>query len=568
MKKALFVLLGLLMVGSLLMAACQPKATEAPAEEAPVATEEAPVATEEAPVATEEAPVATEAPVVTEEVIKGGTLNWMEAGVVQFDPPFIADDSSMHVVSQVFSFLFRLTADGQILPDLAESWEYENDGKTVVFHLRQGVMFQDGNAVFAEGAGREVVAQDVAYSLERQATIEGSQTAADFIGSFESAEVVDDYTVKLHLTAPDALLFVAGRGITAVGILPQEAVEQLGEDWKLSPIGSGPFEFQEYIPDDSVILVPNEDYRVVPNIDQMIFKVLPDESVAAISLEAGEIDAMGTISTSIYDQFASNEDFTIIDGNCPASFNIQFNMNDPLVGQKEVREAIAHAVDGHSIVNAVVGGLWVDGCGTAGPGIPGFDAELCDKYFIYDTELAAQILTDAGWAKNADGIWEKDGTPLALQMELWNMTPMPDIAAAVLTQLQEFGISVELTQVEFGTWIDDYFGGTGKPIMFWSGFCGDGGLNGYWGRTGLAAAQGFANEEVFTLLDEANVIVDPVERNATLMQATDLIFQDYPDIPLGFFSGAEIVNKRVNDYHGLFWFMNIVTDTNNVWLSQ
>jgi len=148
------------------------------------------------------------------------------------------------------------------------------------------------------------------------------------------------------------------------------------------------------------------------------------------------------------------------------------------------------------------------------------------------------------------------------------MTPMPDIATAVLTQLQEFGLTVDLTQVEFGTWINDYFGGTGKPIMFWSGFCGDGGLNGYWGSSGLAASQGYNDADVFALLESANSIVDTTERNATLMEATDKIFATYPDVPLGFSVGFEVVNNKIHDYSGLFWFQNIVTDVNNVWLGH
>jgi peptide/nickel transport system substrate-binding protein len=564
MKKFVLILLSLIVVGSLLLVACTPTATETPA-----ATAESPAVTEVPPTAappTAVPPTAAPTEIPTPEVIKGGTLHVVESGLVQFDPPFIADDASMHVCSQIYSYLFRLTADGEIMPDLAESWEYSTDNKTITFHLKSGYMWQDGNAVFAEGQSREVTAEDVAYSLDRSATIEGSQTASDFLSNYESVEVIDTYTVALHLKAPDALLFVAGRGLTGTGIIPKEAVEFFGDSWNVNPIGSGPWELKEYVPDDHFTLVPNEDYYIQPNLDQMVYQIIPDETVAAISMEAGDVQIMGSGSSSIYDQFASNPDVTIIQGSCPYSFNLQFAMADPIFSQIEVRQAMAHAIDGRGIVQAIVGGMYVDGCGTAGPGIPGYDETLCDKYFTYDTALAEQILTDAGWAKNADGIWAKGDQTLTFAMEAWNMTPMPDIATAVLTQLQEFGMSVELVQVEFGTWINDYFGGTGKPIMFWSGFCGDGGLNGYWGRTGLAASQGYSDEEVFTLLDNANSIVDPTERNATLMEATDKIFATYPDIPLSFAVGFELVNKKVQEYGGLFWFQNIVTDVNNVWL--
>ena len=203
------------------------------------------------------------------------------------------------------------------MPDLAESWEYQDDNKTVIFHLRQGVTFQDGNAVFAEGQGREVVASDVVYSLERMVTIEGNQTAGDLLNNFDSIETLDDYTVALHLKNPDALLFAPGRGLTSVGILPKEAVEQLGENWKLNPIGSGPFEFISFVPDDSVTLVANEDYRVVPNIENLVYKVIPDENSAVVALEAGEIQRM-ELPAAEFERLSQDPNYIVYPMQCPA----------------------------------------------------------------------------------------------------------------------------------------------------------------------------------------------------------------------------------------------------------
>jgi peptide/nickel transport system substrate-binding protein len=567
MKKFVYIMIGLLIVGTMLLAACQPAATETPA-----ATEQAPAATEAAPAATEVAPTAvppTEAPTAepTSGITKGGTLNWLEGVITQFDPPFIQDDPSMQVASQVYSYLFRVKPDGSSIPDLAESWEYQDEGKTVIFHLRQGVFFQDGNDVFAEGQAREVKAADVVYSITRFVTIEGGYAPSDLLQNYVSVEAVDDYTVKLTLSNPDALLFTNGRGLTACGILPQEAVDFYGADWPTHPIGSGPFEFVSYTPDDSVVMRPNEDARVVPNVDELVFKIIPDESVAAISLEAGDIMEMATSSTSIFDQFANNDNFNTLIGTCPAQFYVYLDVRNPIIGQLEVRQAIAHAIDGQSIISAIIGGMYIEGCGTAGPGIPGYDSELCSKYFSYDPALSEQILTDAGWAKNADGIWAKDGTTITFDMEIWNASPMPDVATAVLTQLQEFGMQVAINQVEFGTWIDDYINGTGKPLMFSSGFCGDGGLNALWGTGGLAYAFGYTNPDAQAMFDQANYVVDPVERDNLLREAQDLIYRDYPALTLGFFAGSEIVNKKVNDYSGEMWFLNLTTDVNNVWLA-
>ena len=93
-------------------------------------------------------------------------------------------------------------------------------------------------------------------------------------------------------------------------------------------------------------------------------------------------------------------------------------------------------VDGRGIMQNQYGDMWVEGCGTAGPGIPGYDSELCEKYFAYDPASTEELMTESGWEKNADGIWEKDGQTFSFQLEIWNLDPAPDIAAAAVTMLQ------------------------------------------------------------------------------------------------------------------------------------
>jgi len=104
--------------------------------------------------------------------------------------------------------------------------------------------------------------------------------------------------------------------------------------------------------------------------------------------------------------------------------------------------------------------------------------------------------------------------------------------------------------------------------MMWSGFCGEGGMDGYWGRTGLAPAWGFDDEEVFALLEQANVMTDAEARNDVLMDAHNKIYSTYVDIPLGFATGYEITRARVEDWQVTMWWTKLVTTVNNVWLSS
>ena len=107
--------------------------------------------------------------------------------------------------------------------------------------------------------------------------MEGSTLSAGYLGAFESVEALDDYTLQMNLNMPDALLISGSRGLGHIAIIPHEAVEYYGEDFGLNPVGSGAFEFVEYSPDEHVILQRNEDYWLEPYLDQVIFKVIPDD---------------------------------------------------------------------------------------------------------------------------------------------------------------------------------------------------------------------------------------------------------------------------------------------------
>ena len=183
--------------------------------------------------------------------------------------PFINDDASFHVASLVHTFLFR-SIDGETVPELASSWDIEEDGKVVVFHLNEGRYFQDGNDVFAKA--KPAKSWPMMLSTPSIVMLTSKAVWALQI-SFPHTNLSKQwmiYTVKLTLNTPNALLMVSARGMSSVAILPQEAVEQLGEDWALNPIGGGPFEFVEYVPDDHATLTKNEDYYIEPYLESVI----------------------------------------------------------------------------------------------------------------------------------------------------------------------------------------------------------------------------------------------------------------------------------------------------------
>jgi len=555
----------ILITAAMLLSACAPTgATETTETSEPIIIRET-VVVQGTPQIVEK--VVTPTPGEEQTSKFGGDLVIQTAGMIQFDYAQCADDASFWVISNVYSTLFRCNADRSIFPDLATSWEYEDD-TTLILHLRQGVMWQDGNEIFPEGESREVVADDVVYSIERGVEMEGSTISSDFLATFEPAEALDDYTVKVNLTEPNALLLTCARGLGGYAIVPREAVEQLGDDFALNPIGSGPFEFVEYSPDEHVILQRNEDYWKEPYLDRVIFKVIPDEDAALIAFEAGEVDWLGNVPKDDVARLRDDARFVLHSSGLECAPWIMFDFSVPLFQEQAFRQALAYALDIENISRSVEGSNFTGGCGIAGKGIPGYDPNLC-KYFPYDPDAAKELLAGLGYDDtDGDGVLDKDGQPLTLELEIWNMDPMPQYGEAVVLQLQDVGIQVDLQTVEFGTWIDDLFAGPQKAMMA-AGFCTDGGLNGVFGRTAATSqALHYDMPEIYDLLDQANVTTDPGERDNILREAQDKLFSQYLAIPMQHSTGYSATRSWVQGWHGIFWTANICTEKNNVWVTK
>lgn len=154
---------------------------------------------------------------------------------------------------------------------------------------------------------------------------------------------------------------------------PPEAIEQPGDDFADHPIGTGPFEFVEHVPDDHVILQRNEEGYITPYLDEVVFLIMPDNNTSMIALEAGEIDYMRNVPPLDVSRLDESADYVLYRHACPVASQLIFSMNNPLFEDVRMREAIARAVDGNAISLAVNQSTPADSCGTAGPGVAGHD---------------------------------------------------------------------------------------------------------------------------------------------------------------------------------------------------
>src|SRR6056297_3843034 len=219
------------------------------------------------------------------------------------DPAFLQRSiSEWPIMNSIFSGLVKYKPGTyEVVPDLAKSWEFSEDNTKITFHLREGVQFHKGYG--------EVTAEDVEFSFERIIDSDNNSPEAQSFSKLEDVKVIDNYTVQLVLTEPMARLFTSTLPYNAGLIVSKKAVQEMGrEDFSSNPIGSGPYQFEEWKVDSSIVVKRFEDYYGQKAfMEEIEFIPMAEQMSQELALRSGEID-FGEVSLENYDQIKENED--------------------------------------------------------------------------------------------------------------------------------------------------------------------------------------------------------------------------------------------------------------------
>ena len=498
---------------------------------------------------------------------RGGVLTVPFESMPQLDPYKSAGSGELNAFSQLFDPLVMPDLDDySATPYLAESWENPDD-TTWIFTLRRGVTFHDGNEVFEEGANREVVADDVVYSINRFLEVSTVFT----LGDIESVTALDDYTVELKTAQPDPFLLSDPNRLARVLIVPQEAIEQLGEDgFALNPIGSGPFELESFTPDQELNLVRNEDYFVEPNLDGVEFVFIPDPTVQTISLEAEDIDVVPYLfNIDSVLQLADNPDVTLLPG--PGSYRgLGINVTTPPFDELAVRDAISKAIDIDGAVASVISEYGQRAYGQVpywfefeeDPELPGL--------WSYDPDAALAQLEEVGFSdSDGDGVLDRDGEPLSFDIKTIAGS-QTRVLTILVTQLQQLGINANLLLQDGAVWGEDLQQGNDTSVFFDYSFASLTGLYALFhgDNIGTTNTHFYDSDEVDALLDEASATLDFETRNDLWLEAQRLIMADRAAIPLYFENGYAVVNNNVKDLRPGALGLQLVSLQNNAYLEE
>ncbi len=376
--------------------------------------------------------------------IEGGKLVYGLTLVPSGIDPHVNASSELGIaLTGVYDTLVWQDLDGSFVPGLADSWEVSDDGLTYTFHLRQDVKFHDGTPFNAEA---------VKFNFDRivdPAT--RSQKAIFMMGPYESTEVVDEYTVRVHFKEPYAPFFDSASQVY-LGMASPAAVEKWGADYQMHQVGTGPFSMREYIPRDHLTLIRNPDYNWAPSVmrhqgpaylDEIEFRFFVEPAVRALALEGDEAQVMGEIPPQDAVRLKDGPDFQLIPVAVPGmTLQMFLNTEKHPTNDPKVRQALNYAVDKEAIVKAIFMGLSPVAHGPLNASTIGYNENLKGIY-NYDPAKAEALLEEAGWVdSDGDGFREKDDQPLWLEAYLMGWGFMPEVAQFLQAQFKEVGIDM------------------------------------------------------------------------------------------------------------------------------
>jgi peptide/nickel transport system substrate-binding protein len=531
--KRFWTVFALLAVGLLALVACQPSEVEV------IVTKEVEVIVTQEVEVIEEVIVTQEVEVIVEvappEVPTGTLVRAISTFPNSLDHPQAAERQASTTDYQLYDSLVWFGEGGTIDPQLAESWEVNEDGTEYTFYLREDVVFHNGEPFNAEA---------VVFNWERV-------VAAEFEYSYHwevasSVEAIDEYTVKATLPDPDALFLgtVADNWV----MIPPGYFEEVGQDgFDAHPMGTGPFKFVEWVKGDHITMEANLDYwRGAPKIETVSFRPIPESATRVAAIQTGEVDIVTRLSAEEAQSLLGAEDVKIIKYPVARVYYIAFNnlttgLDQPTMDAK-VRQALNYAVDVDLIIDALFDGFAEPATGYVVAGELGYGNV---EPFGYDPDLALALLEEAGYP---------NGFAMDMACPVGAYTHFEEVCEAVVGFLEDVGIDVSLDLMESGQYWD-LEANKELPPLFGDSWSAAGGeafrrLTGALGGMD-ASYSAWSDPQIDALLEEIQATPDQDERAALYGELQVYMQEDPPFIYLYQPVQFEAINTRVQGYQPL-----------------
>lgn len=457
----------------------------------------------------------------------GGTLVVGIAGDIDGLNPVVATSAgASNIMGQLYLSLARMNEKMEFEPQLAESWEFSEDHLELTYHLRDDVVWADGEPVTAEDVR-------LGYELYTDPVV-----ASPRIGSFDFIEdmvVIDDHTVKFIFSRayPDQVFDSAIEAFPAHILGGVDPTQIRTHPFNRDPLGCGPFRLRRWVSQQLVELVPNEKFYLGrPYLDRVIFRIIPDQTSLLTQLETGEIDLLEQIPPRDVARIReSNPDVKIYTTSGRSYTYIGWNNRHPLFQDAAVRRALTMGIDVDDIIESLLYGY---GQRCLGPIPPLMEWAFHDNIetIPYDPEGARRLLAQQGWTdSDGDGWLDKDGRRFEFTMKtnLGNRE-REDAVVMIQNDLEQVGIKVIPKIVEWTVFLDQVHQHDFEAFL--SGWRARLSVDptSVWHSESLDELNYvyYSNPEVDRLIERGRRIMSREEARPVWLKFQELVYQDQP----------------------------------------
>lgn len=365
----------------------------------------------------------------------GGTLTvGSDQALPQLDPHIVTFANERIIYPGLWNGLTEYNEDMEPVPALAESWEASDDLKTYTFKLRQGVKFHNG---------RELEAEDIKWNFERVLDPELGSQIRNNVQEVETIDVVDKYTVRMNLNAASVTLPM---GVQELKIIAKESLENINKE----PVGTGPYKFESFIPDESATLQRFEDYwGGRPFLDKVVITAIKDSTAAITALKTGQWSLMWKVPLSDAATLKDDPNVVLVPPKVSSSNAFwELDVTSPPFDNQVARQALSYATPRQQVVDGAYFGFGTPSITNnfVPEGHWAFNPDLIR--YEYDLDKAKAMFAEAGITEGTELVW----------WTLSGILPEFTTAGEILAQsLDEIGIKLTIQQNEVGVWVDKFY---------------------------------------------------------------------------------------------------------------
>jgi len=489
------------------------------------------------------------------------------SGIASLDPAFAKNQAVMWAMHQLYNTLVEVDSNMQMKPSLAKSWEFSADKTEISFHLRNDVFFQD-DGCFPGGKGRLLVANDVVFSfariLDKATASPGAWIFNNRVDSVLPFSAVDDSTFVLKLLKP----FQPVLGILSMqycSVVPHEAVEKYGNDFRRHPVGTGPFAFVVWEEGQGLVFTKNINYferdstgKRVPYLDGIKVNFFDSKATEFLAFQQKRLDFINDIDPSFKDEvltktgnlkvewqdkielhknpYLNIEYFGILADTANALLK-----NSPLK-LLQIRQAINYAIDRKKMMLYMRNSIGTQAeSGFVPKGLPSYNAESVKGYF-YDPAKAMALIAEAGFP---------DGKNFP-EIKLLTIPVYANLAGYVVNELKQSGINVKVEVVQKsllleqtsksqalffrGSWIADYPDAENYLSVFYSK------------NPAPPNYTRFANPTYDALYEQALAETNDTARYELYRKMDRVIIAEAPIVPLWYDMVIHLVHKNIRNF--------------------